>query len=213
MSEAIIDKCNPEIVTCIDQSEGFVGTTRKRLGVKAKCKVGNALSLPLEASSIDITVSGLVLNFIPEPGKALEEMRRVTIQGGTVALYIWDYAGIMEFLNYFWDVAVELNPNASNLHEGHRFPESNAEELHTIFHHAGFSEVETDPIEIATKFTDFEDYWRPFLGGQGPAPLYVSNLGGSERIELMDALMQRLPIKEDSSILLSARAWAVKGLV
>ncbi|MGD8999825.1 MAG: methyltransferase domain-containing protein [Granulosicoccaceae bacterium] len=213
LSEAVINGCKPETVTAIDQSENFVNATQQRLGSEVKCKVGNALSLPFDNSSIDIAVSGLVLNFIHEPEKALAEMKRVTKKGGTVAVYVWDYAGTMEFLNYFWDVAVELNPNASPLHEGHRFLESDAAELGAAFYRVGFSEVETAPIEIATNFTDFDDYWKPFLGGQGPAPTYVSNLEGSERNKLKNALMQRLPIKEDGSIQLSARAWAAKGLV
>jgi len=213
LSEVVIRKHNPEAVIAIDQSEGFVSKAQERLGTKAKCKVGDALSLPVEDSSIDIAVSGLVLNFIPEPEKALAEMRRVTANGGTVAVYIWDYAGKMDFLNYFWDVAVELNPGAANLHEGHRFAKPNAEELSAAFVRAGFTEVATAPVEITTNFTDFDDYWKPFLGGQGPAPTYVLKLGNSERHELRDVLMRRLPVKEDGSIILSARAWAVKGIV
>lgn len=213
LSEVVISKYHPEVIIAIDQSEGFVNTAQERLGPKAKCKVGDALSLPVEDSSIDMAVSGLVLNFIPEPEKALAEMRRVTTNGGTVAAYIWDYAGEMDFLNYFWDVAVELNPNAANLHEGHRFAKSNAEELSAAFVRVGFAEVETAPVEISMNFTDFDDYWKPFLGGQGPAPTYVLKLENSERQKLREALMRRLPVKEDGSILLSARAWAVKGVV
>lgn len=171
------------------------------------------LSLPLDDSSTDITVSGLVLNFIPEPEKALAEMQRITTIGGTVAVYVWDYTGIMEFLNHFWDVAVELNPKASGLHESRRFPDSNAEGLCATFNRAGFSGVKAAPLEIETNFSDFDDYWKPFLGGQGPAPTYVTDLEEPERIKLRTALMQRLPIKEDGSISLTARAWAVKGMV
>jgi ubiquinone/menaquinone biosynthesis C-methylase UbiE len=213
LSEAIIDKHQPATVTAIDQSDGFVRTAQQRLGTTVECRVGNALSLPVEDSSIDIAVSGLVLNFIPESEKVLAEMKRVTRSDGTVAVYIWDYAGNMEFLNHFWDIAVELNPHASNLHEGHRFSASNAEELDAMFHRVGFSEVATTPIEIATHFSDFDDYWQPFLGKQGPAPSYVSNLDEAQRDELRDVLMQRLPIMEDGTISLTARAWATKGLV
>lgn len=213
LGKAIINGYNPEIIMAVDQSEDFVHTAQQRLGDKAECKVGNALSLPISDSSVDITVSGLVLNFISEPEKALAEMRRVTIKGGTVAAYIWDYAGVMEFLNYFWDVAVELNPNVSVLHEGRRFPKSNAEELRATFKRAGFLEIEVAHFEIATKFSDFDDYWQPFLGGQGPAPTYVSNLKDTERTQVKDVLIRRLPIQKDGSILLSARAWSVKGLV
>lgn len=213
LSEAIIGKCHPEVVIAVDQSEGFVRTAQERLGARATCKVGDALSLPVEDASIDVSVSGLVLNFIPAPDKALVEMRRVTATDGTVAVYVWDYAGKMEFLSHFWDVAVELNPGASDLHEKLRFASANAEELSARFIGAGIANVEAEPIEIATTFSDFDDYWKPFLGGQGPAPTYVSNLKESERDALRDALMNRLPMKEDGSIPLSARAWAVRGSI
>ena len=211
LSDAIIRKYDPEVVIAIDQSEGFVRTAQERLGPRATCKVGEALSLPIEDSTVDMTVSGLVLNFIPEPQEALTEMRRVTTIGGTVAGYIWDYAGKMEFLNHFWDVAVELNPGASDLHEKLRFASSNAEELSALFIRSGIVDVEAGPIEIATNFADFDDYWKPFLGGQGPAPTYVSKLKATDRDELRDALMNRLPKNPGGSIQLTARAWAVKG--
>ena len=211
LSEAIIQKCGPAQVIGIDQSEGFVRMARERLGARAMCKVGEATALPLDDSSVDIAVSGLVLNFIPEPEKALAEMKRVTAGGGTVAVYVWDYAGTMEFLNYFWDVATELNPLASDLHEKLRFAGFGAEELSAEFLRSGIEKVESGSIEIATDFVDFDDYWKPFLGGQGPAPTYVSRLQATERRELRDRLKHRLPIKQDGSVGLSARAWSVKG--
>ena len=211
LSEAIIGKYNPQLIVAVDQSEGFVRTAQERLGTRAVCKLGNAFSLPVDDSSMDLAVSGLVLNFLSEPEKALTEMKRVTSPGGTIAVYIWDYAGKMEFLNHFWDVAVELDPAASDLHEKYRFTDFNSDELSVLFDRAGIADVETNPINITTRFADFDDYWNPFLGGQGPAPTYVSKLKESEREALKDALKNRLPMKEDGSILMSARAWAVKG--
>jgi len=213
LSEAIITRHKPEKVIAIDQSEGFVRTAQQRLGNQVNCKVGNAMSLPLENETINIAVSGLVLNFIPEPGQALLEMRRVTTKGGTVAVYIWDYAGNMAFLKYFWDVVVELNPTASPLHEGRRFLAFNRDQLKDSFSQAGLTEIEITPLEIVTHFIDFEDYWKPFLGGQGPAPSYVAKLTDPERLQLKETLAQRLPINGDGSITLSARAWATKGIV
>ena len=87
------------------------------------------MSLPLEGSSVKVAVSGLVLNFIPEPEKALSEMRRVTDIGGAVAVYVWDYAGKMDFLRHFWDATVQLNPEALSLNESRRFSDSNADAL------------------------------------------------------------------------------------
>lgn len=211
LSETIVNKSEPELIIAIDQSEGFVGKAQERLGMRGECKVGDALSLPIEDSSVDMTVSGLVLNFISAPEKALTEMMRVTRVGGMIAGYIWDYAGKMEFLNYFWDVAIELNPGAADLHEKLRFAGSNAEELSDLFIRSGITDVETAPIEINMNFIDFDDYWQPFLGGQGPAPTYVSKLSVTKRDGLRDTLKQRLPIQQDGSVQLSSRAWAVKG--
>jgi len=213
LSASVINRHHPATVIAIDQSEGFVLSAQQRLGSKASCKVGDAMSIPLEDASVNIAVSGLVLNFIQEPEKALAEMKRVTSKSGTVAVYIWDYAGKMEFLKHFWDTVVELNPGASNFHEGYRFANSNAEQLIDMFNRVGFSEVEAAPLEIVMHFTDFNDYWKPFLGSQGPAPTYVSKLKDLEKNKLREALAQRLPVKEDGSILLSARAWATKGIV
>lgn len=213
LSETILNGPTPKSVTAIDQSQGFVATARRRLGDKVDCRVGNALALPLDNAAVDMAVSGLVLNFIPEPEAALAEMRRVTAPGGTVAVYVWDYAGLMEFLNYFWDTAVDLDPDAADLHEGRRFPQSNAVALRAAFERAGFADITAVPLDIATRFDSFNDYWQPFLGGQGPAPTYTSNLADAKRDRLRDSLMERLPIRTDGSIGLSARAWAVKGLV
>ena len=62
-------------------------------------------------------------------------------------------------------------------------------------------------------FADFDDYWSPFLGGQGPAPGYVMSLTEERRGELRDLLRSRLPAMADGSIPLTARAWAVRGIV
>jgi ubiquinone/menaquinone biosynthesis C-methylase UbiE len=213
LSEAIINKCKPARLTAIDQSKDFVRTAQRRLGNRVYCGVGDALSLPLEKSSVNIAVSGLVLNFISEPEKALSEMRRVTAAGGAVAVYLWDYTGKMEFLKHFWDAAVEIKPEAWHLHESKRFPSSNAEALKRLFEKVGFVDIETTSIEITTRFQDFDDYWKPFLGGQGPAPSLVLSLSDDKKNKLRNSLKARMPTQLNGSISLAARAWAAKGQV
>jgi hypothetical protein len=60
-------------------------------------------------------------------------------------------------------------------------------------------------------FRDFDDYWSPFLGGQGPAPSYVSTLDEARRVALRERLRSELLARADGSIALVARAWAVRG--
>jgi len=74
-------------------------------------------------------------------------------------------------------------------------------------------EVEVKPIDISTPFANFDDYWQPFLGGQGPAPAYAMSLNETARVRLQDRIKERLPIAANGSIALTARAWAARGSV
>jgi hypothetical protein len=130
---------------------------------------------------VAVVVSGLVLNFVPNPALGLAEMRRTAIAGGTIAAYVWDYAGKMELMRYFWDAAVDLNRKARELDEGVRFPLCQPDALENAFLHANLSAIRVTPIDIATRFRDFDDYWVPFLGGQGPAPSYAMSLDEASR--------------------------------
>ena len=140
-------------------------------------------------------------------------MRRVTEVGGTVAAYLWDYAGKMDFLRHVWDVAVNIKSEALILHESRRFPDSNGEALKRLFEKAGFMDIETTSIEITTHFRDFNDYWKPFLGGQGPAPSFVLSLDENKKNKLRETLKAQLPTQQDGSISMVARAWAAKGQI
>jgi len=211
LSEAVLHLCEVAELTAIDQSDEFVGDIQKRLGKLVRCRVGDATALPAENNSVDYTVSGLLLNFISEPIKALAEMKRVTTPGGTVAMYVWDYAGTMDFLNAFWDTAVKLDSKASKLHERYRFPNANPESLSGLLDEVGFIDIVSAAIDIETHFVDFEDYWKPFLGGQGPAPTYLATLDESHKRKIREYLLDLLPIQRDGSIRLLARAWAAKG--
>jgi hypothetical protein len=117
----------------------------------------------------------------------------------------------MDLMRYFWDAAVALNPGAAALDEGLRFPLCRPKPLRDLFEGIGLSEVNVRAIDVPTVFRDFEDYWSPFLGGQGPAPGYAVALSESDRSALRERVRGMLPVQEDGSIPLVARAWAVRG--
>ena len=198
----------------IDPSRAYIEQARKRVGDPvATFEVGDAERLPFEGATFDCVVSGLVLNFVAHPAVGLAEMRRVCRPGGIVAAYVWDYSGRMELVRHFWDAAVALDPRASELDEGRRFPLANPTVLTTLLRDAGLRDVETLAIEVPTIFRDFDDYWSPFLGGQGPAPSYVMRLDEERRTRLREGLRARLPLGSDGSVSLTARAWAARGTV
>ena len=210
---AIVDHCSPSSVVGVEPSEGFLKTAKENLEGRAVLHQGSAAAIPLDDAAVDVVVSGLVLNFVPDQRAALAEMARVTGKGGTIAAYVWDYAGKMEFMRFFWDAAVDLDPNAAKMDEGIRFPLCRPEALEKLFAGAGLKGVEVKPIDIPTQFTNFDDYWQPFLGGQGPAPAYAMSLDEIARAHLRDRIRARIHVQADGSILLTARAWAVRATV
>ena len=210
---AIMDRCSPSSVTGIEPSEGFLKTAMENLAGRAALHQGGATAIPLGDASVDVVVSGLVLNFVPDQGAALHEMARVTGKGGTIAAYVWDYAGKMEIMRNFWDAAVTLDPGAAGMDEGIRFPLCRPDALQKLFAGAGLKGVEVKPIDIPTLFANFDDYWQPFLGGQGPAPAYAMSLDETARARLRDCIRRRIPVQVDGSISLTARAWAVRATV
>jgi SAM-dependent methyltransferase len=208
---AILEQCAPAMVAGVEPSDGFRRSAESNLGGRATLYPGSATAIPLDDRSVEVVVSGLVLNFVSDLPAALAEMKRVTRRAGTIAAYVWDYAGRMEFLRAFWDAAVALDAAAVTADEGRRFPLCRPEPLEHAFDAAGLEGVEVRSIDVPTPFADFEDYWQPFLEGQGPAPTYAMSLGEAQRGRLRDTVRARLPIAPDGSISLVARAWAIRG--
>jgi ubiquinone/menaquinone biosynthesis C-methylase UbiE len=213
LSEAILKYCEPSHLTCVDPSEDFLAKAKERLNNKGEFLVGNATEIPAADDSIDTVVSGLALNFFPDLEGALTEMKRITKPKGTIAAYVWDYSDRIDLLRYFWDAAILIDQKSRELDEGVRFPICDPDNLENAFQRTGMHEVEVTKLDITTHFKNFDDYWNPFLGGQGPAPSYLSSLPENLQEELRKKIFNKLPFEPDGSIELLGRAIAIKGKV
>ena len=129
----------------------------------------------------------LVLNFVPDAAAALQQMIRVTRPGGVVAAAVWDYGDGMQMLRTFWDAAVALDPDAAPRDERH-MPLCTRGALAELWRTHGLRDVDEQPLTIDMAFASFDDYWQPFLCGQGPAGVYVSSLSESARHALESKL-------------------------
>jgi len=209
---ALLDRTQPAWVVGVDRSRGYLRHAAETLGGScASFTVGDACDLPLPATITDGVVCGLLLNFVTDASRAAHELRRVARPGATVAAYVWDYSDGMQLLRFFWDAAVALDPGAVELDEGRRFPLCHRDALGALFADAGFAAVDTREVVVPTVFRDVDDYWTPFLGGEGPAPGYCVSLPAAERERLRARLLSALPVRDDGSVHLTARAWAVRG--
>lgn len=208
LSAAILAECDPLEVVGVDRSEAQAGWAAAHIrDARARFVVADVAELP--AITADVVVSGLALNFFPDAGAGLAAMRS-RAPGGMVAAYVWDYAGRMDLMRHFWDAAGEVDPDAAR-DEAARFPICHPDRLFALWQDTPLMEVSVQAIDVPTVFRDFEDYWAPFLGGQGVAPAYVMSLDEDRRRRLRDHLRDRLPVAPDGSISLTARAWAVRG--
>jgi SAM-dependent methyltransferase len=213
LTDVIAREAHPAAVQSVDPSPAYIAFARRRVpDPRAAFIVADARLLPQRTGSVDVAVSGLALNFIPRPEDTLAEIARVVRAGGVAAAYVWDYAERMQLIRHFWDAAVALDPEASSLDEARRFPDCNPAALDALFRRAGYTAVETRAIDVPTRFRDFDDFWTPFLGGQGPAPGYAMSLSESRRAGLRERLRATLPAAADGSIDLIARVWAVRGI-
>jgi SAM-dependent methyltransferase len=202
----------PASIASIDPSEAFVAFARQRLpDARVTVAVGHAEQLEAADASFDAAVSGLVLNFVPDPARAVREFARVARIDGIVGVYVWDYAADMQMLRLFWDAATALDPAAAQFDEAATFSICRPEPLRQIFADAGLVRVEDRAIDVPTEWLDFDAFWSPFLGGTGTAPAYVASLNDESRDALRERLRASVPVADDGRVRLVARAWAIKG--
>ena len=201
-------------VVGIDPAASYVALAKAgQEGERVRFQVGDAQQMDFADATFDRTLSLLVVNFIPDTHKAVDEMKRVTRRGGTVAAAVWDYGGEMEMLRVFWDEATALTPASGSRDERH-MPFCRRGELAALWRQHGLLDVVEEGLTIETRFTSFADYWAPFLGKQGPAGAYVAALSEHERGQLEKRLRTRLlGDGTDRAFVLRARAWAVRGVV
>ena len=212
LSETIVRRCAPAQVVGVDASPQQISfACEYRSQPNVTFETGDAMHLRFDDASFDAIVCGLGLNYLPDPADALREMRRVTAPGGTVAIYVWDYAHGARFLREFWDAAAGCDSEAPQHDQATRFTHCNPEAMQKLFAQAGLQEINFQALDVATRFTSFDDYWQPLLSGQGSAPNYLASRDEVTRNAIRERLRASLSADSDGVIELPARAWAVRG--
>lgn len=209
-TELLIDRCAPASVDGVDPSEGQLAFARSRpAGRFAKFRQGDAMALPFADKSFDAAVMALVIFFVPDPGKGVAEMARVTRPGGLVATYAWDvlgggfpiaplHAAMLEL-----DIKPVLPPQAAA---------SRMDALVKLWGDAGLIMIETREISVQRIYADFEEYWA-ISQHSAAISSWIKSLPPAKIEALKANVKARLPADAAGRIVSNARANAIKGRV
>jgi SAM-dependent methyltransferase len=204
------------IITGLDCSQAYINHAREQAADTGLWfEQGDAAALLYKDGEFDAVLSLLALNFVPDPERAVGEMKRVTKRGGVVAASVWDYRGGLTFLRMFADTAAALDP------AGEAFrtkllstPLTAPGEFVTVWRKIGLRDTVETSLTIRMEFKSFADYWEPWLGGQGPIGNYVVSLTTEKRTRLEHHLrLAYLSGGEDGPRSFAATACVVRGTV
>ena len=196
----------------IDVSAPYVEYAQsKNTFPRTRFEVADATKLPFPAGVFDRAASQLVLMFLPDPSLALMEMRRVVRPGGQIAACAWDLYGGMPHMRMLWDAASALGI----VRDASLFRPLNTEgEMGAMWRQAGLIDVVEDTITTRFEFADFDDYWTPFLSGDGPHGKMVVGLSEEQRAVLEKQVRHVfLSGRPDGRRSFIGAAWICKGQV
>jgi SAM-dependent methyltransferase len=207
----LIERCAPARVSAIDPAEDQISYAKATpTAATVAFRVGDAQALPYSNDEFDAATMALVISFVPDPAKAVTEMKRVVKPGGTVAAYMWDFAGggftlrpLNEALTGM-GVNLPLTPGQMN---------SRREALLMFFETAGLVDIELRTIEIEVSYPDFDNYWGAQTALSNPTVQAIRKMSGPDVERLKTSLRASLSTDKNGRIAYPARANAIKGRV
>jgi len=210
-TELVVDTCSPGSVMAIDPSAAQIELALKKpIAQRVDFRVADAQTLPFSNSTFDIVVSALVINFIADRPRAVEEMRRVCKPGGVVAGYVWDFAtqrGPNSPIRFaLQQIGAEPPPVPGT-------DDSRPAALTSLFTGGKLADIATRKIEVTMSFSDFNDYWQSQTPSYTPTGKMIAALSESDREKVLASVRARLPAGPDGSVTHSARANAIKARV
>lgn len=188
LTGVLVSRLGPHAVSACDPSPSF----RDECAVRHPAvvvRLGRAESLPFETDTVDLAMAQLVLHFVSDPQMAAREMKRVVRSEGNVSACVWDFHQGMEMLRGFWDAASSADPNAPDEARTMRFGRPG--EIAELFASVGIEDIVESTLHVTSTYESFDELWKGFLAGIGPAGSYCVSLSNPERARLRTALFDR----------------------
>ncbi|MBZ9842245.1 class I SAM-dependent methyltransferase [Mesorhizobium sp. CA5] len=203
-------------IQAIDFSPVFVAAAKERnTDPRVTIQQADATALPFADDAFDRALALLVLHFVPEAGKAVAEMRRVTRPGGVVAAVVWDHYGGMTGMRMMIDTVAALSESGRQLRNRYCFqPMMQPGEMKRTFVEQGLVGVTEAELMIRMDYANFDDFWVPIGAGEGPLGKYMTTLDAAERERVEAAVRDAYQAgRPDGPRSFANVAWACRGIV
>ncbi|RYH10006.1 class I SAM-dependent methyltransferase [Tropicimonas sp. IMCC6043] len=209
-TELLFTEAGAAKVTGVDPSDGLLETAKVRLQEHdAELIVGDAQTLPFADQEFDAAVMALVINFLPDPPKAVSEMARVVRPGGTLSSYIWDIDGggftmepIRVSLSGLGIEAPVTGPDKARL-----------DYMEQVWRSLGLEDISSTRMEVPLIYEDFEDFWNSSIGIPNSVANAVKSLSESDQSVLKEGLRKTMATGSDGSVSYAAAINATQGRV
>jgi SAM-dependent methyltransferase len=202
LTAVLVDRLGVERVSAADPSVPFVDAVRETYP-SMEVRLCAAEELPFPDAAFDLVLAQLVVHFMADPVAGIAQMARTAVPGGLVGANVWDSGAGHGPVDAFWSAVRTLDPSVPDesglpgVAEGH---------LAQLFTQAGLEDVTSTALTVRVQHDSFEDWWRPFTLGVGPAGAYVASLDNAARTHVRDACRETLP---RGSFATTATAWTV----
>jgi len=165
------------------------GGAERGLG-NVEYRILDAHAIDLPDDSVDGVLSRFGVMLLPDPARAMAEVRRVLRPGGSFAFATW---GPPERNPWLFQVAMAL------LGSGHQLPGdpfatggvfslSTPESTRELARSAGFAEVKVEELSGTMRYPDVEDYWTFNTSVAGPVAALVGTLDEAQLREVRSSL-------------------------
>jgi ubiquinone/menaquinone biosynthesis C-methylase UbiE len=217
-TDVILSNCDPKTVVGFDPSEKQLAYAFSRpYDERVTFRRGDVMSIEAEDHEFDVAASALVLNFLSDQKRAIGEMARVVRPGGTVAVYVWDFAARQHITQHLSEAIAAIAPDAARAAQNtQQASTTRPEALAALFKSVNLQAIETTSLDITADFENLEDYWQSNTSLISPVSA-IGTAGGTlqkDQIELLkQKLMATLPTTSSGRIQFGARASAVRGVV
>jgi SAM-dependent methyltransferase len=179
-----------------DLNEAMVDAARRgaetRRLTNVECRVMDGQQMDLPDDSVDGVLSRFAIMLMPEPDRAVAEIRRVLRPGGRLAYGVWGPFDRNGWLTHLVGALLQhgVAPPGDPFGPGGPFSLPDAQKNRELATGAGFTDVEVVEFEGTMEYADLDDYFTVQTAVSGPVSGLVAAMSEDEKAQIKETLAE-----------------------